>query len=64
MADIISLDKKRRVAKSQKAKASTLCGNGHHKWRVIDNKVFDSKKGKLVTRYECSRCGQFKVKAL
>ncbi|MEM8498232.1 MAG: hypothetical protein AAF542_09425 [Pseudomonadota bacterium] len=64
MADIISFDKKRRVAQAKKAKDNTLCANGHHKWRIIDKQVFDSKKGRLVTRYECNRCGKLKVKAL
>ncbi len=64
MADIISFDKKRSSARAKKAKGSTLCGNGHHKWQIIDKQVFDSKKGKLVTRYECVRCGKLKVKAL
>ncbi len=64
MADIISLDKKRKAAQAKNAKGSTLCGNGHHKWRIVDKQVFDSKKGKLLTRYECERCGKIKVKAL
>ncbi len=64
MADIISLDKKRSDAQAKKAKGNTLCGNGHHKWRIEQGQVFDSKKGKLVTRYKCSRCGKVKVKAL
>lgn len=45
-------------------KGKTLCANGHHKWEVSNDKQFDSKQGKLVTLFRCSRCGKQKVKAL
>jgi hypothetical protein len=45
-------------------KGSSLCREGHHKWKVVTKKQFDVKQGKLVTCYECQRCGKKKVKAL
>ena len=64
MADIISFEKRRGANAKKKVKGKTLCGNGHHKWRIIKDREFDSKQGKLVTRFECERCGKVKVKAL
>lgn len=61
---VVSLKAHASKARKSKAKATTLCANGHHKWRVDKDKVFDSKQGGLVTRYQCDRCGEFKVKAL
>ncbi|MBU59910.1 MAG: hypothetical protein CL543_13640 [Alcanivorax sp.] len=40
-----------------------LCQHGFHKWKVVKNTRFDSQKGKLVTRYQCERCGKRKVEA-
>lgn len=41
---------------SDQGKGSTLCRNGHHKWRVVKDSQFDSKQGRLVTVYRCERC--------
>ena len=49
---------------SEKHKGNTLCKNGFHKWQLDTNKVFDVKKGKLVTTYTCKRCGVKKNKAV
>ena len=40
-----------------------LCQHGFHKWKVVKNTRFDSQQGKLVTRYQCERCGKQKVEA-
>ncbi|WP_101675918.1 hypothetical protein [Alloalcanivorax mobilis] len=40
-----------------------LCQHGYHKWTVVKDTEFDSKQGKLVTRYQCQRCGKQKVEA-
>jgi len=37
-------------------KGNTLCRRGFHKWVVVDT-PFDSRQGRLVTRYRCKRCG-------
>jgi hypothetical protein len=42
---------------------SSLCRNGHHKWRVDKTRRFDVKQGRLVTLYRCERCGREKVSA-
>ena len=64
MADIIRFDKKKAQIKAQKAKSTTLCSNGFHKWAVYQAKQFDVKRGKLVTIYRCQRCTAEKVKTL
>lgn len=40
-----------------------LCKHGFHKWKVVKHTRFDSQQGKLVTRYQCERCGKRKVEA-
>jgi hypothetical protein len=46
-----------------KAKGRTLCGNGLHKWRIVQEKQFDVRQGRLVTVYRCSRCSAEKNEA-
>lgn len=53
----------RRPRASDRHRGNTLCRHGHHKWRVDKAQVFDSKQGRLVTRYRCERCGQVKTRA-
>ena len=59
MGEVISF--KRRP--SGRKAASSLCREGHHKWRVDKAKQFDVKQGKLVTVYRCERCGEQKITA-
>lgn len=47
-----------------KSKGNTLCREGHHKWKIVQEKQFDSRAGKLVTLYECSRCQKQKTQLL
>lgn len=54
----------KRPKASEKFKGSTLCREGFHKWKVVTEKQFDVKQGRLVTVYQCIRCGARKVKAL
>jgi len=60
MADILTF---KRPKLSEKHRGNTLCRNGHHKWEIEQDSVFDSKQGRLVTRSKCSRCGKIRVKA-
>ncbi len=60
MADIIAF---KRPRASEKHKGKSLCRHGHHKWEIDRERVFDSKQGRLVTRYRCARCGKTRVKA-
>ncbi len=48
---------------SERHKGKTMCRNNHHKWRTDKTRVFDVKQGRLVTRYECIRCGAIRTKA-
>lgn len=54
----------RRPSARERAEGKTLCENGFHKWRVITEKKFDVKQGRLVTLYRCARCGKEKTKLL
>ena len=53
----------KRPTPAEKHKGKTLCREGFHKWKVVTEKKFDVKQGKLVTLYECARCGKTKVEA-
>ncbi|MDX9874193.1 MAG: hypothetical protein RBS88_04725 [Spongiibacteraceae bacterium] len=57
MGDVIPFQ--RRPVKPK----SALCANGHHRWVVVRDNPFDSKQGRLVTRYRCSKCGKERVEA-
>ena len=48
---------------SERHRGNTLCRNGHHKWEVDKQRVFDVKLGRLVSRYRCMRCGRTKTRA-
>ena len=61
MAKILAF-KKKTVAEKHKGK--TLCRSGFHKWTIVKENTFDSKQGKLVTTYQCERCGKYKSRAL
>ncbi len=61
MGDVVTFKK---PSLKTKAKGKTLCKNGFHKWKILQEKKFDTKAGKLVTVYRCERCGEQKVKAL
>ncbi len=54
----------KRPSLKEEHKGNTLCKSGFHKWVIITEKQFDVKQGKLVTSYQCSRCGKNKVKAI
>jgi hypothetical protein len=60
MAEILPFQRKSAGARH---KGNTLCRNGHHKWEIEAQAVFDVKQGRLVTRFRCVRCGQTKTKA-
>jgi len=51
-----SLANFKKKQRKQKAKGTTLCRNGFHKWVFDDNKQFDVKSGKLVSIQRCERC--------
>lgn len=59
MGDILPF---RKPKASERHRGKTLCRNGHHKWQVDKEQVFDVKRGRLVTRYRCQRCGATRVK--
>ena len=61
MGDILVFKKK---TAAEKHKGKTLCRSGFHKWKILTEKKFDVKQGKLVTVYQCERCGKQKNMAL
>ena len=46
------------------ARGNTLCKEGHHKWKIVQEKQFDSQQGKLVTIYACECCQKKKTEFL
>ena len=59
MGEVLSF---RKPKPSEKHRGKTLCKSGFHKWEIVD-RPFDSKQGRLVTRYRCIRCGKIKTEA-
>jgi hypothetical protein len=59
MGDILAF---RKPKAAKKHRGNTLCRRGFHNWVVVDT-PFDSKQGRLVTRYRCERCGEEKTEA-
>lgn len=57
MSNVIQFKKPRL---KDKHKGRTLCKSGFHKWEVVET-PFDVNKGKLLTTYRCSRCGETKT---
>lgn len=60
MGDVVKF---RKIKPSEKHKGKTLCKSGFHKWKLITENKFDVKQGKLLTVYECIRCGAIKNEA-
>jgi len=54
----------RKKKSPEKHKGSILCKRGFHKWKVDNEKQFDSKQGRLITAYTCKRCGKTKTEAV
>lgn len=54
----------RRPSAKERAEGRTLCESGFHKWKVVTEKKFDVKQGRLVTLYRCTRCRKEKTKLL
>lgn len=63
MAEVRSLSAFKKEKQKKLAAGKTLCRSGRHKWQLDTDTVFDSKQGKLVNRYRCSRCGKVKTSA-
>lgn len=59
MADIVPFKKPKA---SRRHQGNTLCRRGFHRWEVVDH-PFDVKRGRLVTRYRCRRCGAEKTQS-
>jgi len=61
MADILPFRKK---TPAEKHKGKTLCRSGLHRWKILTERKFDVKQGRLVTVYRCERCGETKNTAI
>ncbi|HSW51706.1 MAG TPA: hypothetical protein VLG93_00630 [Sulfuricaulis sp.] len=48
----------------KQAEGKTLCKSGFHRWKVVTERKFDVKRGKLVTLLRCERCGEEQAKLL
>ncbi len=49
---------RRRQRQQKKREGDTLCRAGRHRWQVVTESQFDVRKGRLVTRLRCTRCGR------
>ncbi len=58
MSNVLQFKKPRP---KDKHKGKTLCKSGFHKWEVVKENPFDVKIGKLISRYQCARCGKIKT---
>ena len=59
MGNVIQFKKPRL---KDKHKGRSLCKSGFHKWEVLET-PFNVNKGKLLTTYRCSRCGESKTES-
>lgn len=46
---------------SERHRGKSLCKSGFHKWEALSGTPFDVKRGRLVTRYRCARCGAIRT---
>lgn len=53
MTNVIALSKPKA---SIKHRGNTLCREGFHRWKPDGTTRFDTKQGRLVTVYRCTRC--------
>ena len=51
------------VQKKTVQKGHILCKRGFHRWELLKDQQFDTKQGKLLTAYQCTRCGMTKNEA-
>ena len=63
-ADVGQIIKFKKPSLKEKAEGKTLCQRGFHRWKVIAERKFDVKQGKLVTLRRCERCGTKQIKLL
>jgi len=45
----------KKISVADRHKGKSLCQFGFHKWKILKEKQFDVKQGKLITVYQCSR---------
>ena len=62
--DFQKAKKQRKAQQSKSAKMRLMCNEGRHKWRIVNEKQFDTRSGMLVTVYQCEYCEKQHVKAL
>lgn len=53
----------RKPSLADKHRGKGLCRSGFHQWEIVQDKQFDVKQGRLVTLYQCKRCGATKSEA-
>jgi hypothetical protein len=61
MGEIIKF---RKPSLKEKTEGNILCQRGFHKWKLVTEKRFDVRQGKLVTLFRCERCQEEKIKFL
>jgi hypothetical protein len=61
MGDVVQF---RKPSLQKRGEGKTLCRRGFHKWKVVSERKFDVKQGRLVTLLQCERCGKQQTKLL
>jgi len=61
MGDVVKF---RKPSLQRRGEGKTLCRRGFHKWKVVSERKFDVKQGRLVTLLQCERCGKQQTKLL
>ncbi len=53
----------RKSKPGEKYRGKTLCASGFHHWEVLADQPFAVRRGALITRYRCTRCGATRTRA-
>ena len=61
MGDVVKF---KRPSARAGADGKTLCRSGFHKWKIVAERRFDVKRGKLLTLERCVRCGEERTKSV
>jgi len=66
MGEVLQFQRAKRRSKQlrERARGRIMCENNHHRWKLITERKFDVRQGRLVTEYRCERCGKQRLELL